>query len=109
MPRLTAEFWVYAYLRRANLANIPAFVVHKGDKTAGAVLIKSNPLDGSATLYHRTYGEGGQRVWSVLEAGPEPEMDQIIAKQRQFDRDLWVIEVEDQMGRTLLDEEGLFG
>lgn len=109
MPRLTAEFWVQAYLRRLNIANIPAFVVHKGDLTAGAVLVKSNPLDGSAKLFHRTYDGNGQRVWSVLEVGSEPEMDDIITRQRRFDPDLWVIEVESRAGRTLLDEEGLFG
>lgn len=109
MPRLTAEFWVHAYLRRLDLANIPAFVVHKGDATAGAVLIKSNPLDGSATLFHRTYDGDGQRIWSALATGPEPEMDAVVSRQRQFDPDLWVVEVEDQKSRTLLDEEGLFG
>jgi len=109
MPRLTAEFWVHAYLRRLNIANIPAFVVYKGDLTAGAVLVKSNPLDGTATLFHRTYDGNGQRIWTILEAGSEPDMDQIIIRQRQFDPDLWVIEVEDPNGRTLLDEEGLFG
>ena len=109
MPRLTAEFWVHAYLRRLNIANIPAFVVHKGDMTAGAVLVKSNPLDGRAKLFHRTYDGDGQRVWTVLDEGLEPAMDEIIARQRRFDPDLWVIEVEDQKGRTLLDEEGLMG
>lgn len=109
MPRLAAEFWVHAYLRRLDLANIPAFVVHKGDVTAGAVLVKSNPLNGNANLFHRTYDGDGQRVWSLLAEGPESEMDGIIAKQRVFDRDLWVIEVEDPSGRTLLDEDGLFG
>ena len=28
-------------------------------------------------------------------------------KQRSFDPDLWIIEVEDRLGRTLLDEPGL--
>jgi len=109
MPRLTAEFWVHAYLRRLDIANIPAFVVCKGDATAGAVLVKSNPLDGRATLFHRTYDGKGQRIWAELDAGLEPEMDDVITRQRRFDPDLWVIEVEDSKGRTLLDEEGLFG
>ncbi len=109
MPRLTAEFWVYAYLRRLDIANIPAFVVHKGDPTAGAVLVKANPLDKTGKLFHRIYDGEGERIWSELAAGPEPEMDNIIERQRDFDPDLWVIEVEDQSGRTLLDEEGLFG
>jgi len=43
----------------------------------------------------------------VLSEGDEPEVDAAIAKQRSFDRDLWVIEVEDRAGRHLLDEPGL--
>jgi len=34
-------------------------------------------------------------------------VDAAIARQRGFDPDLWVIEVEDRAGRHLLDEEGL--
>ncbi len=109
MPRLTADFWVRAYLRRLDIANIPAFIVHKGNPTAGAVLVKSNLLNGRAVLFHRTYDGEGMRVWSVLAEGAEHEMDQTIASQRKFDPDLWVIEVEDAKGRTLLDEDGLFG
>jgi hypothetical protein len=109
MPRLTASFWVQAYLRRLSLANIPAFVVRRGDETAGAVLVKSNPLNGQARLFHRVYGEDGTRVWRVLEAGSEADIDTAISRQSGFDPDLWVIEVEDRDGRTLLDEEGLFG
>ena len=36
-PRLTARFWVDAYLTRLRLADIPAFVTARGDATAGAV------------------------------------------------------------------------
>ena len=39
--------------------------------------------------------------------GGEAEVDASIARQRSFDRDLWVIEVEDRRGRHLLDQEGL--
>lgn len=31
MTRLTARFWVYAYLARLRLADIPAFVTPHGD------------------------------------------------------------------------------
>ena len=109
MPRLTAGFWVQAYMRRLDIAGIPAFVVSKGDETAGAILVKSNPLNGTATLFQRTYDAEGMRIWTELSQGPEPEMDDTIRNQRRFDPDLWVIEVEDREGRTLLDEEGLFG
>lgn len=106
--RLTSEFWVGAYLRRLALADIPCFVTAKGDASAGAVLVKVNTLDGQACCYQRSFDlMSGERAWVVLAEGEEPEVDASIAKQRSFDRDLWVIEVEDRAGRHLLDEPGL--
>ena len=108
MTRLTTDIWVSAYLTRLRLADIPAFVTAKGDATAGAVLVKSNPLNGQAKAFHRSFDLlSGARAWVVLDEGPEPQVDAAIARQRSFDPDLWVIEVEDRAGRHLLDEEGL--
>ena len=109
MTRLTAEFWVHAYLARLRLADIPAFLTSKGDKTAGAVLVKLNTLDGSSQVWQRSFDLDGNRVWVVLEDGDEADVDEAIARQRSFDPDLWVIEVEDRQGRTLLDEPGFDG
>ena len=106
--RLTAEVWVSAYLTRLRLVDIPAFVVQKGDATAGAVLIKLNTLDGLACCYQRSFDlMTGDRRWVVLVEGEEPTVDASVAKQCSFDPDLWVIEVEDRQGRHLLDEPGL--
>jgi hypothetical protein len=108
VARLTAEFWVQAYLTRLRLADIPAFVVARGDTTAGAILIKSNTLDGAARAFQRRIDlMTEQSTWMELAAGPEAEVDAAIARQRDFDPDLWVIEVEDRAGRHLLDEPGL--
>ncbi|AUQ73003.1 DUF1491 family protein [Phaeobacter sp. LSS9] len=108
MARLTASFWVQAYLTRLRLADIPAFVTAHGDDTAGAVLIKLNTLDRRAQALHRSYDlMSGARSWVTLAEGDEAEVDAAIAKQRSFDPDLWVIEVEDRHGRHLLDEPGL--
>lgn len=107
-PRLTAEFWVQAYLARLRLADIPAFLTKKGDATAGAVLVKVATLDGRATVYQRSFDlMTGERAWVVLAEGEEAAVDASIARQRGFDPDLWVIEIEDRQGRSLLDEEGL--
>ena len=108
MTRLTADFWVAAYLTRLRLANIPAFVVKRGDATAGAVLVKLNTLDGQACCYQRSFDIlSGDRNWVILTQGSEPTVDASIRKQRSFDPDLWVIEVEDRAGRHLLDQDGL--
>ena len=86
MVRLTAELWVEANLTRLRLADIPAYVVAKGDVTAGAVLDEQAPLDGSATLYQLSIDfMTRNRAWVVLAAGPEPEVDAAIERQRSFD------------------------
>lgn len=53
--RLTADFWVRAYLTRLRLADIPAFVTARGDATAGAVLVKCATLDGQARAFQRSF------------------------------------------------------
>jgi len=49
----------------------------------------------------------GARDWTELSSGAEKDVDEAIARQRSFDPDLWVIEVEDRAGRHLLNEPGL--
>ena len=106
--RLTSDLWVSAYLARLRLADIPVYVAAKGDPTAGAVIVKSVTLDGRARAFQRSYDlSTGARVWVVLAEGDEAEVDAVLRRQRERDRDLWVIEVEDRQGRTLLDEDGL--
>ncbi|KIC41737.1 GTP-binding protein Era [Ruegeria sp. ANG-S4] len=108
MTRLTAEFWVHAYLARLRFQEIPAFVVAHGDDTAGAVLVKLNTLDGHAVAFQRSFDlMSGERKWVELCAGAESYVDAAITRQRSFDPDLWVIEVEDRQGRHLLGEVGL--
>jgi hypothetical protein len=107
VTRLTAEFWVSAYLQRLSLAGIPAFITAKGDPTAGAVLVKQVPLTQNAIVYQRSFDLEGKRIWVVLADGLETNVDAVIAQQRKFDPDLWVVEVEDRDGRHLLDESGL--
>ena len=108
MARLTSSFWVTAYLTRLRLNEIPAFVVAHGDDTGGAVLVKLNTLDSKARVFQRSFDlMSGDRTWVVLAEGPEAEVDASISRQRSFDPDIWVIEVESKEGRHLLDEDGL--
>ncbi|MDU8912598.1 DUF1491 family protein [Aestuariicoccus sp. MJ-SS9] len=107
-PRLATDFWVKAYLRRLSLHDIPAYVTAHGDDTAGAVLVKCATLDGDARAFSRSYDlMTGALHWAELAAGPEPEIDALIARQRKTDPDLWVIEVESRSGTHLLDQDGL--
>ena len=106
--RLTSDMWVSAYLARLRIAAIPGYVVARGDAQAGAVIVKLATLDGQAVAYQRSFDlMSDARVWVVLSQGPEAEVDALLARQRARDRDLWLIEVEDRAGRTLLQEDGL--
>jgi hypothetical protein len=107
--RLKAEMWVMAYVRRLNGEGVPAMIVRRGDEDAGAIYIKIATLDGSAALYGPAPAgldsARSDRSWiAVAKAGtPEREIDDRIEKERSFDPDLWLIEVEDRLGRSFLD------
>ena len=109
MTRLSAQFWVDAYLARLRLADIPAFVVRRGDATAGNVMVKLNTLNGSAEAFQRSFDHSGARVWITLCKGSDAEVEEALTEQRWFDPDLWIIEVEDKSGRHLLHEDGFSG
>jgi hypothetical protein len=106
--RLASGIWVSAYLTRLRLADIPAYVTAKGDTEAGAVVVKVALLDGTARAYERRSDLlTGARAWMVLADGPEADVDALLVRARSRDPDLWVIELEDRQGRTLLDQDGL--
>lgn len=105
--RLTSGFWVAAYLTRLRLADIPAYVT-RGDDQAGAVVVKVATLDGRAQAFRRQFDLATDaRIWVTLAEGSEADVDALLSRERQRDRDLWVIELEDRQGRTLLDQDGL--
>ena len=106
--RLASGIWVSAYLTRLRLADIPAYVTAKGDAEAGAVLVKVALLDGSARAFERRSDlMTGARAWLLLSEGAEADVDALISRTKGRDPDLWVIELEDRQGRTLLDQDGL--
>ena len=107
-PRLTTDFWVSAYLQRLGAEMIPAYVTRRGDATAGAVVVKVATLDGRARAWERSVDlmTGGRR-WVILSEGEERAVDEVLMRARSRDPDLWVIEIEDRQGRSLLDQPGL--
>jgi hypothetical protein len=108
MFELKTEVWASALIRRATIAGAFAAVGRKGDKDAGAVLVKVATLDGRARLYAPARNGEGERIWLDLSAGTlgenEPDVDAYVQKRARTDPDLWVIEVEDKKGRHFLQE-----
>jgi hypothetical protein len=108
MDELKTDFWASALIRRAAIAGAFAGVVRKGDADAGAVMVKVASLDGKARLYAPARNGEGERIWLDLSAGPlgdlEPDVDAHIRKRAETDPDLWVVEIEDKLGRHFLQE-----
>jgi len=92
---------------RLEAAGIACYLTWRGDPDAGAVLVKIARPDRTATLWGRAYGAQGCRVWAALAEGAEREVDAAAERQRRADPDIWLVELEDRDGRTLLDEPGL--
>jgi hypothetical protein len=105
--RLATGVWVAAYLARLRMAGMAAYVVAKGDATAGAVVVKVVLPGGRGKAMVRGFDlASGARLWRVLAEGDECEVDALLQRERGRDPDLWVIDVEDASGLALLGEEG---
>lgn len=106
--RLATGVWVAAYLARLRMAGLAAYVVAKGDATAGAVVVKIVLPGRRAKAMARGFDlVSGARTWRVLAEGDERDVDALLGRERGRDPDLWLIDVEDASGLALLDEDGL--
>ncbi|MDX2102563.1 MAG: DUF1491 family protein [Alphaproteobacteria bacterium] len=106
-PKLTADFRVKALIRRVQQVGAIAMVVHRGDATAGSVLVKHNRFAAGCRVLSQTRDPAGALAWFAATGTAtvdEAAADAYIERQLRFDRDLWVIEVEDPRGTWSPDE-----
>jgi hypothetical protein len=89
-------------------------VVRRGDETAGAIFISVDRLDGTVSLFGPApaglASSVSERRWvRCLGAQPvgEAEAKLYLARQLEFDADLWIIEIEEKAGRHFLGEEAV--
>ena len=104
---LSSDLWVSALIRRAEIEGAYATVVKKGDDRAGSVIVKAyDTSTRTAKLYTEAFGADGERLWiQPVSSDSESELDAYIARQRGYDPDLWVIEIEDKQGRHFITEK----
>ena len=109
--RLKSEVFVQALLRIAAANGAIAMLVRRGDTDAGAIFVRINRLDGSSSLYGPAPAgieieDGDRRFTPCFPAGAKPdlEVEAYLARQLEFDRDVWVVEIEDRRGRSFLDD-----
>ena len=104
------EIWVKAYMRRCLGEGAPAVQVRRGDADAGAIYIKISRLDGFAAVYGPAPAglarSAEDRRWTSHLQGErvtESDADAYLARQIEFDSDIWIVSVEDREGRHFLD------
>lgn len=102
-PKLKAKLYVHAAIRRCGIEAIPVVVARKGDEDAGTILVKVNRGDGTAEIYTQARDAEGRLGW-LKSTGPDPVDDAraeaAIARARDVDYDLWVLEVDSRDGRV---------
>jgi hypothetical protein len=108
--RLKSEVWVKAYIRRCTGAGVPAVVVRHGDDDAGAIYIRVNRLDGTSLLFGPSPAglalAGEDRRWTAhlqADGSSDTEVEAYLAREAEFDPDLWIVEIEARDGAHLLD------
>ena len=111
--RIPARLWVQAYVRCINSSGAFAAVYRHGDDDLGIIWIKLNRLDGTAVLFgpapaplEAQEGTSERRFIRLHKAETisSAAADQLLVRQREYDSDLWIVEVEDRAGRHGLDD-----
>ncbi|MBS0959936.1 MULTISPECIES: DUF1491 family protein [Acetobacter] len=96
-PRLRADIAAKAILREAGRDGQSAMLIHKGASEAGSLLVVLLERDGSAMILSQTRTTNGDPAW-FFSSGEIPltveETGQYIDRQRRYDPDLWVLELE---------------
>lgn len=103
MSQLKAKLRVQALIRRAEVQGAFAAIVYAGDGDAGVVFVKVRS-DAGAALYVPGRDMAGKVVYRFGPPDTDAAIDARVARERDMDPDLWLIEVDDRQGRPFLTE-----
>ncbi len=97
--RLRSDIFVSALIRRVFSAGGFAAVEHRGADEAGAIFIRHRHRDGTEDLFgpapQMLVEEAGERRFERrLQGAGRDGVDQLLERERRFDSDLWIIELE---------------
>ncbi|WP_419816302.1 DUF1491 family protein [Glacieibacterium sp.] len=106
-PRLAAGLWVNALIRRVNAAGGFATVLNRGDAVAGSIAIVHRGRGGETRALQRVLDVDGKYSWKV--AATDVEVDSWLQRQRNYDPDLWIIELDTPDAARFVDETSSMG
>jgi len=102
--RVTSDIWVHVFLRKE--ANRGAFttIAKKGAAEAGAIFVVEYRLEGAYWLFGPApqslidYEADERQFETVLTGVEQDQIDAYLARQMNFDPDIWIIETECRQG-----------
>ncbi|WP_112663121.1 DUF1491 family protein [Microvirga flavescens] len=108
MSRLRSDFWVSAYLRRCAIEGLDAVLRRRGAAEAGAIFVKIDHLDGTASLYGPApqilLEDSDERLFTLVLGAVSPlDVEEKMRREMSFDPDVWLLELDTRDGRHLLD------
>lgn len=94
--RLASSVLVSALIRRAETEGGFGAVLAKGDPTAGAIAVVLLERGARKCLLERLLKPDGGYSWqpTTQEPGDDESFRQALARRRQYDRDLWIVELD---------------
>jgi len=100
IDRLKSSIWIQAQIRICALSHLSTYVIKKGDPDAGAIFILINKLNGDNFIYYQKRDMKGDIGWEKSNSTPlnEKEVSDYLEKQKKYDPDLWILEIEDPAG-----------
>lgn len=104
--RISSELWVQAYLRQCRLNGSFGYLARRGAAEAGAIFVKIIVAGGSASLYGpapqtELSGEADgrdSRLFELILDADEEQIEARLSRERGFDPDIWIVEIEDAAG-----------
>ena len=98
LDRLKSGIWIQAQIRMCAVSNLSTYVIKRGDPDAGAIFLHLNKLNGENFIYTQIRTISGEIAWSQSNGErplDESEAYDYLEKQKKYDPDLWILEIED--------------
>lgn len=103
--RLPAHLEVSGLIRATQAAGGFATVLHKGEREAGTILVVLTENGANSRVYERMPQADGSRVWTCSRRQESPDFgdfDAYLARRRDQDPDLWMVELDIANGERLI-------
>jgi len=98
--RVTSEIWVSALVRRVFSAGGFAAVIQRGSPEAGAIYITTRNRLGDVNLYvpapQTSYDTSKplERLFTLMAGLDSNQVDAKLEREKRFDPDIWIVELE---------------